>query len=128
MPSHVRTHRDSRDGGLIRASRPRWLLPGLAVGLVAASLVVGGFLSLSTVLYFGFFGGMILMHVGGHGGHGGHASHGGQDTREGHDGDATPDAHGLSPAHIALRLARQALMRRPQTRLHRLERKRETRS
>ncbi len=52
--------------------RPRWLLPGLVAGLVLAGLVLAGVLSLSTVVYAGLFGGMILMHLGGHGGHGGH--------------------------------------------------------
>lgn len=59
-----------------RSSRPRWLLPGLLVAVVAAGLVAAGVVSLSTVLYVGLFGGMILMHVGGHG-HGGHGGHGG---------------------------------------------------
>jgi hypothetical protein len=54
------------------AARPRWLLPGLLVVFIAAGLVIAGVLSLSTVIYGGLFGGMILMHVGGHGGHGGH--------------------------------------------------------
>lgn len=62
--------------------RPRWLVPGLAVGLVVAALLAAGVVSLSTVLYVGLFGGMILMHVGGHGGHGSHAGHGGGTTPE----------------------------------------------
>lgn len=58
---------------------PQWLLPGLLLCIAAAGLVVTGVLSLSTVLYAGLFGGMILMHLGGHGGHGsGHGVHGGQ--------------------------------------------------
>lgn len=62
------------------AARPRWLLPGLLVVFIAAGLVVVGVLSLSTVIYAGLFGGMILMHVG-HGGHGGgHGGHGGDPT------------------------------------------------
>ena len=56
--------------------RPRWLMPGLVVGVVAVALVVFGVLSASTVLYAGLIGGMVLMHLGGHGGHGGHAGHG----------------------------------------------------
>jgi hypothetical protein len=99
-PIHAAGPRPDAQGpqasGLVRPARPRWLLPGLAIGLVAAALVVGGFMSLSTVLSLGFFGGMILMHTGGHGGHGGHASHGGRDAREGHDGATAPDAHDLS--------------------------------
>lgn len=65
------------------ASRPRWLLPGLVVGLIAAGLVVAGVVSLWVVLYAGLFGGMILMHAGGHGGHGGHGGgHGGGDRAD----------------------------------------------
>lgn len=58
--------------------RPGWLLPALAVGLLAIGLVVAGVVSLSTALYAAAFGGMLLMHVGGHG-HGGHGGgeHGG---------------------------------------------------
>ncbi len=73
------------------AARPRWLLPGLLVVFIAAGLVVAGILSLSTVIYAGLFGGMILMHVGGHGGHGGgHGGHGG------HGGDPTNETRNLS--------------------------------
>jgi hypothetical protein len=103
-PIHDAQHRPDtptfQDAGLTRPTRPRWLVPGLATAFVAAALVVVGVVSLSTVLYFGFFGGMILMHVGGHGGHGGHAGHGGQET-QGRGGDATPDADDLS--HGSLR-------------------------
>lgn len=81
-------------GANATAARPRWLMPGLLVVIAAAGLVVAGVLSLSTVLYAGLFGGMILMHVGGHGGHGshggGHAGHGG------HVADPTNDAEDLS--------------------------------
>ena len=58
-----------RSGG---STRPRWLLPAVAGGLVVAVLVAYGILSPSAVLYGGLFGGMLLMHVGGHGNHGGH--------------------------------------------------------
>lgn len=57
------------------SARPRWLLPGLAVAIIVGALVVAGVLSLSTVLYAGLLGGMLLMHLGGHGGHGGRATH-----------------------------------------------------
>jgi len=57
-------------------TRPRWLVPGLLVALVVAGLVVAGVLPFSAVLYGGLFGGMVLMHAGGHG-HGGHGGHGG---------------------------------------------------
>lgn len=54
-------------------ARPRWLIPGLLVTLVAGGLVAAGVVSLSAVLYAGLLGGMMLMHLGGHG----HALHGG---------------------------------------------------
>jgi len=61
------------------STRPRWLLPALAGGIAVAALVVYGILPPSAVLYGGLFGGMLLMHRGGHGGHGGggHGGHGG---------------------------------------------------
>ncbi len=86
MTAH--THHPATRGGGMRAepatnddatktsTRPRWLLPGLAAGIVVSVLAVAGVLSLSTVLYAGLFGGMILMHAGGHGRHGGHGGHG----------------------------------------------------
>ena len=85
-------------GGTDRtAARPRWLLPGLLIGIVAAGLVVTGVLSLSTVLYAGLFGGMILMHLGGHGGHSGHGGHGdGHDAHGGHSDDPGSDVESLS--------------------------------
>jgi hypothetical protein len=55
-------------------TRLRWLVPGLAIGIVAAALLVTGTVSFSTVLYAGLFGGMLLMHLGGHGMHGGHGA------------------------------------------------------
>ncbi len=70
-----------RESGATAPVRPRWLLPGVLVVTVAAALVVAGVVSLSTVLSIGLFGGMILMHVGGHGGHGGH----GGDASRGED-------------------------------------------
>ena len=77
-------------GGARTSTRPRWLLPALGAGTIAAALVVAGVLSFSSVLYLALFGGMFLMHAGGHGGHGsqdaGHDAHGA--------GKAV-DAHGL---------------------------------
>ena len=54
------------------STRPRWLLPALAGGLVVAVLFAFGVVSPSAVLYGGLFGGMLLMHFGGHGHHHGH--------------------------------------------------------
>ena len=64
-------------------TQPWWLLPGVVGALLVGGLVVAGIVSLSTVLYLGLFGGMMLMCMGGHG----HGGHGGQ----GHD------AHGSAP-------------------------------
>ncbi len=64
-------------------ARPRWLLPALAAVVVATGLVVAGVVSASTVLSVALFGGMLLMHIGGHG-HGGHGGH----------GEAGPGGHG----------------------------------
>ncbi|MBI2763689.1 MAG: hypothetical protein HYX54_08090 [Chloroflexi bacterium] len=69
---------DATNSAAPAAARPRWLIPGLAVGVVAIALVVTGVLSVSSVLYAGLIGGMLLMHLGGHGGHGGHGSPDGQ--------------------------------------------------
>lgn len=112
--AHDSTQHDSHAGaGLARgerpametASRPRWLMPGVAVVLVAGGLVAAGVLSLSTVLTLGLFGGMMFMHLGGHGMHGGHGGGGGHGSHEGGMGarraldrdqgareDAEPDA------------------------------------
>jgi hypothetical protein len=49
------------------------LLPAGAAAVVLFALVALGVISLSTVLYAGLLGGMVLMHVGGHGGHSGHS-------------------------------------------------------
>lgn len=67
------------------AARPRWLVPGLAIGVIVATLVVAGVLSLSTVLYAGLIGGMLVMHLGGHGGHGGHGGNSGPGGNGGDD-------------------------------------------
>ena len=75
----------------IASARPRWLLPAVGAALVAGALVVAGVVSLSTVLYAGLFGGMILMHMGGHG-HGGHGGGGGGDARHGGPASETHDA------------------------------------
>lgn len=62
------------------ASRPRWLLPAVAVAAVAAALLYLGVVTPSSLLSIALFGGMIGMHLFGHGmhgGHGGHEAHGG---------------------------------------------------
>ena len=74
------------------SSRPAWLLPGLLIAIVAGGLVVAGVVPLSTVLYAGLFGGMMLMCMGGHG-HGGHGSAG----HAGHGRVASDDREDLSP-------------------------------
>jgi hypothetical protein len=95
------SHADSRRPGsaadaTTTAARPRWLLPGLAAGIIIiGALVVGGVLSLSTVLYAGMFGGMLLMHLGGHGGHGGHGRHGPHAGHGRDEGDTEPDVDDL---------------------------------
>lgn len=79
------------------ASRPWWMMPALAAVLVVGGLVAAGILSLSTVLYVGLFGGMMLMHVGGHGMHGGHGGggHAGHASRTADaQGDERPSGHG----------------------------------
>jgi hypothetical protein len=85
-------------GAVRQTSQPRWLLPGLAIGLVAAGLLLAGVVSLSTVVYAGLFGSMLLMHTGGHGGHG---MHGGSAGHDGHRGssnsanDLSQHSHGF---------------------------------
>lgn len=56
-----------------RRSRPRWLIPGLVVVLGVTGLVLAGVISASTAVSAGLIGGMLLMHLGGHGGHGAHS-------------------------------------------------------
>lgn len=83
----------ARAGAVRQAGQPRWLWPAVAAGLVVTGLVIAGVLSLSTVLYIGLFGGMLLMHAGGHGGHGGSGGHSGH---EDHGGSTTSDTEALS--------------------------------
>jgi hypothetical protein len=95
--SHADSHRPgSAADATTAAARPRWLLPGLAAGIIIGALVVAEVLSLSTVLYAGLFGGMLLMHLGGHGGHGGgHGRHGPHAGHGRDDGDTEPDVDDL---------------------------------
>lgn len=81
-------------GAKTTAVRPRWLLPGLFIVVAAGALVIAGVLSLSTVIYAGMFGGMILMHVGGHGGHG--VRGGGRGSHGDHGDDPTDQPDDLS--------------------------------
>lgn len=107
MTAHV--HDPATHGGGVPATnrgvatstgptRPRWLVPGLLIALLVGGLVVAGVVSISTVLYAGLLGGMILLHMGGHG-HGGH-SHGdhGGGVASGHTGHSsgTSEAADLS--------------------------------
>jgi hypothetical protein len=75
------------------STRPRWLMPGIAVGVVVAGLVLAGVVPFSTALYAAMFGGMLVMHLGGHGMHGGH---GGGD-HAGPPGGASP-SDGRAPS------------------------------
>lgn len=76
MTAHAHDH-GSEDAVRPRTiRRPRWLVPAVGVGVVAGGLVLAGVIPLTTMIYAGLFGGMLLMHLGGHGGHGGHGAHG----------------------------------------------------
>jgi len=93
MTAHVHDHDDQEAASPVgqKRARPRWLLPALIIAIVAGGLVLAGIVPLSTVLSAGLFGGMILMHVGGHGGHGGqggHAAHGSGSADAGRDSEA----------------------------------------
>ena len=76
------------------SSRPRWLLPALAIGGVAAILVLAGVVSFGTVFSVGLVGGMLVMHLGGHG----HGGHGGR-NRSGAGADDAADEDGKSGSH-----------------------------
>ncbi len=67
------THADHT--GQRAANRPRWMYPALAVAAVAAVLLYLGIVTPSSLLSIGLFGGMIGMHLFGHGSHGGHGGH-----------------------------------------------------
>lgn len=77
-------------GGLsLPGGRPRWLVPAVVGLVVVGALVITGVLELSTVLYAGAIGGMLVMHLGGHG-------HGAATTGDhaGHDTAAASDHSG----------------------------------
>ena len=80
------------------STRPRWLMPGIAVGVVVAGLVLAGVISLSTALYGAMFGGMLLMHLGGHGMHGAHGGggHGGHRSGGSSGGRASSEPQRMS--------------------------------
>lgn len=84
----VRTHRSASTR---RSGRPRWLAPLVVAAVIAAVLVLAGVVALSTVFYAGLFGGMILMHVGGHG-HGGRG--GGHEAHDVEEPDDTASPSG----------------------------------
>jgi hypothetical protein len=63
-------------------NRRRWLVPGTIAIVAAAGLVVAGVVPLGTVISVGLFGGMMLMHLGGHGMHGGHGTVGHSHDRD----------------------------------------------
>lgn len=93
MTAHV--HDQDDQGARARTARTRarpcWLVPAIIIATVAGGLVVAGVVPLSTVLSAGLFGGMILMHLGGHGSHGshgGHAAHGSGPADAGPVGEA----------------------------------------
>jgi hypothetical protein len=83
MITHAEPVADRRSRG-----RPRWLVPALAVATGAAVLLYLGVVTPSSLLSIGLFGGMIGMHLFGHGAHGGHGDHGTHDQE--HALTATP--------------------------------------
>lgn len=96
MTAHAHAHRTQSAPTAKQSARPRWLLPALVVGVVVGALVVFGVLSPSAVLYGGLIGGMLLMHVRGHGGHGGGSGQGGHGGHGGSAGGAKSDDVNLS--------------------------------
>jgi quinol-cytochrome oxidoreductase complex cytochrome b subunit len=95
MTAHAHDQSTQEASAATGSTRPRWLVPAVVGGIVVGALVVLGVLSASVVLYGGLMGGMLLMHVGGHGGHGAHAGPGGK-THQGQGSGTTPDAGDLS--------------------------------
>lgn len=92
MTAHAHDH-GSEDAVRPRTiRRPRWLVPAVGVGVVAGGLVLAGVIPLTTMIYAGLFGGMLLMHLGGHGGHGGHGAHDGPGGLGGASRSAPGDA------------------------------------
>ncbi len=106
MTTHAHGFRPTIGGFFGRLNRrQRWALVGVPVALTAALLVLTDVVSLSTVLYAGAFGGMMLMHLGGHGSHGGHGDSHPKPTTRSDDASTTgePDsASGPRPASGAV--------------------------
>jgi hypothetical protein len=84
MITHAEPVADRRSRG-----RPRGLVPALAVATGAAVLLYLGVVTPSSLLSIGLFGGMIGMHLFGHGAHGGH---GGHETNEHNNASPVPPA------------------------------------
>jgi hypothetical protein len=82
------------------ATRSRWLIPGIAVGIAATALLIAGVISVTTLLSVGAIGGMLFMHLG-HGAHGGHDRTVGSETTESdHDASADrPESHSSRSCH-----------------------------
>ena len=84
----------------VTLTRPWWLLPAILGAFVVGGLVVAGILPTSAVLYAGLAGGMLLMHMGGHG-HGAHGGGGHGDRDGGHAGHPSgSDDPDLSPPSL----------------------------
>ncbi len=81
------------------ATKSRWLIPGIAVGIAATALVIAGVISVTTLVYTGVIGGMLLMHLG-HGAHRAHGAHNGQGGKglDGSDDSGTPESDRASSA------------------------------
>ena len=107
-----RSHADLLDAA---PARPGWLVPALVAGLVAIGLLLAGWVSLSTVLYVGGFGGMLLMHAGGHGGHGGSQVEGssqrGGDSEEGMGDDHAAQSSPQPPGRVGSLGAKDSYVR-----------------
>ena len=85
-PSHHASAPSAIDRAPGARARPWRPLAAVIATLVVGGLVVAGVVPFSTVVYLGLFGGMLLMHAGGHG-HGAHTGH----------ATASNGDHGTSP-------------------------------
>lgn len=90
-------HTDHTDHTVGRTGRrPRWVLPALLLAVAAGVLLYLGVITPSSLLSIGLFGGMIGMHLFGHGMHGGHAGSS-PDARETESGMAQDPTAATSP-------------------------------